>query len=397
MSKLLILLLFAVLAIVSVQAQEATPRAPANVRAVWIRPFMNAGPEIRGDAEKGRAYIRAELERLQKAGFNTIYVETIFDSYTLYPSKILPLRPLAVPYGVADTQGRGWDVLQAYLEAGKSLKISVHAWCEVFFAWHTGLGPIDKSPIFGPHPEWLALNRDGSALVESEAEGPRREVKKVFISPSHRAARAFLVKLYGELATNYPALAGIQLDYIRYPLHWDNAPFDYNPDALRQFKQATGLDARTLAADATPKEWHRWQDWKTQQVTDTVGELVKTMRGANPQLIISAAVFPGFAENLRVKMQDSQDWARRGWVDALLPMLYNRDYAKVEGWAREFRAGIPSTVRVYPALFIGHFYDPATKKVDARYLELPRKLGFDGVGLFAAQAVTDDLAAQLKF
>jgi hypothetical protein len=68
----------------------------------------------------------------------------------------------------------------------------------------------------------------------------------------------------------------------------------------------------------------------------------------------------------------------------------------VENWCKEFRAGIPKSVRVYPALYVGHFYDAHAKTLDMRYLELPAKLKMDGYGLFAAQLVTDDLAAKLS-
>ncbi len=112
-------------------------------------------------------------------------------------------------------------------------------------------------------------------------------------------------------------------------------------------------------------------------------------------MIISAAVFPGFEEDLRIKMQDTRAWAREGLVDALLPMLYSTNFERVDAWAREFRAGIDRRTRVYPALYIGHFYDAKTRRIDQRYLSLESRYGFDGVGLFAAQMLTDDLIKQL--
>ena len=360
-------------------------QAPANVRAVWARPLMLADAATRGSEEKGRAYIRAELERLKAARFDTLYVEAIYNSYTLYPSKMLPLRPVGLQGGVADARGAGWDVLQAYLDEGQRLGVKIHVWAHVFHLWNTALGPLEKSPVLGAHPDWVALDRSGSPQVVSEAEG---SINKIFGSPSSLGLRAFLVKLFRELAAKYPALSGVQLDYIRYPLHWPEAPFDYNPDALRQYKAATSLEPQQDA--------QRWQDWKTQQVTEAVRQISNALRQTNPKLIISAAVFPGFAENLRVKMQDSQEWAKRGYVDALLPMLYSRDFKRVETWAKEFRAGVPKNTRVYAALYVGHFYDATTKTIDARYLELPQKAGFDGVGLFAAQLLTDDLLGRLK-
>jgi uncharacterized lipoprotein YddW (UPF0748 family) len=381
------LCVFALILLSPLAIWAQTPRAPANVRAVWVRPLMGVKRGEREDAAKGKAHIRAELERLKRGGFNTIYVESIFHGFTMYPSKVLPQRPLDFESGAE------WNVLQTYLDEGQRLNLSIHAWVHVFFFWHTGQGAWQSSPVLAKHPDWLQLDKNGSPLVESEAEGAQREFKKVFVSPSHPEVRAFLRQALKELATNYPALGGAQLDYIRYPLHWPQTPFDYSPDTLRRFKEETKLDAAKLA----PQDAQKWQDWKTKQVTDAVRDFSETLRGVNPKLIISAAVFPGFAENLRVKMQDSQDWARRGYVDALLPMAYSRDFAKVENWCKEFRAGVPRNIRVYPALYVGHFYDANAKTLDTRYLELPAKLKMDGVGLFAAQLVTDDLMARLNW
>lgn len=372
-----------------------TNRAPADVRAVWVRPFIGADQATRSSEERARAFIRRELEEIKRSNFDTVYVESFFDGYTIYPSRHVPQRPLRFDYGIARDGAPTWDALQVYIEEGRKLNLSVQAWFEVFFVWNTGLGTIEQSPIFGKHPEWLALDQQGLPLVRAEAEGANRDINKVFLSPSHAGARRFLVKLVEEIATNYPTLDGIQLDYIRYPLHTPGAAFDYNPDALAQFTRATRLDARKLSPDKTPREWRRWQDWKTAQVTDAVGELTGAIRRTRPRYIISAAIFPGFDENLSVKMQDTREWARRGYIDALLPMLYSTNFDRVDAWADEFRAGIDRKTRIYPALYVNHFYNPKTHAVDERYLALPGKHSFDGVGFFAAQLITPELRARL--
>ena len=43
-------------------------KAPAGVRAVWVRPFINADEATRGSAMTGRGFIRAELERIKRVG-----------------------------------------------------------------------------------------------------------------------------------------------------------------------------------------------------------------------------------------------------------------------------------------------------------------------------------------
>jgi uncharacterized lipoprotein YddW (UPF0748 family) len=380
-------------------AEQGRRLAPAGVRAVWLRPLIGANVEVRRSPQNARVFIRAELAKIKRAGFDTVYVESYFDGYTIYPSAVATQRPLSMTYGVATRDDHGrvqtWDVLNTYLTEGRRIGLSMHGWFQVFYAWHTGLGDVSNSPIFGPHPEWLALDASGSPMVRAEPEGSRGEISKIFMSPSNRGARAYLIRLVGELAKHYPNLDGIQLDFIRYPSH-ELTPFDYSADALRQFTQATGLDARQISSDKTPREWARWQEWKAEQVTATVRALSRTIRSVRPQMIISAAVYPGFQEDLRLKMQDTRKWARLGLIDVLLPMLYGRDIERLDAWAREFRAGVDQRTRIYPALFIGDFYEPKSNRLDNRYLSLSERHGFDGIGLFAAQFVTDELATELS-
>lgn len=370
--------------------------AKAQVRAVWVRPFIGAKEETRKNAAQGREFIRAELEKIKRANLNTVYVEAFWNGYSMYPSQIVPQRPLAIPYGTAPENGKSWDVLQTYLDEGERLDLKIHAWLHVFHQWNTNLGGLEKSPIFAKHPDWAILDATGSPLVKSEAEGANRDIYKIFISPSNPAVRKYLRGVVSELAEKYPKLGGVQWDYIRYPLHTNEQSFDYNRLALAAFQKETGIDAKKLYAKRTPKEWQIWQDWKTRQVTIMVEELAGIVRKRRPNWEISAAVFPDIEQNLRVKMQDWKGWAEKGLVDALLPMLYSTDYVRVESWARDFRRDIPAKTKVYPALFIGHFYNPKEKKLNGDYLEIERKFKFDGFGLFAAQSLTDDLIEKLS-
>jgi uncharacterized lipoprotein YddW (UPF0748 family) len=371
------------------------PVIKAQVKGVWVRPLIGATLETRKDAAKGREFIRMELERVKRAKLNTVYLESFWDGYTIYPSHLSPQRPLSMDYGVADGTRNGWDVLQTYIEEGAKLGLKVHAWMHVFHQWNTNLGGVEKSPIFTRHPEWAMLDSKGSPLVISEAEGANHNIFKVFMSPSNTEVRKYLREVVGEITNKYPKLAGIQWDYIRYPLQTPESPFDYNPLTLSAFQKETGLDAKKLDAKQTPKEWKIWQDWKTGQVTQTVKELAEIVRKNQPGWEISAAVFPDIEQNLRVKQQDWKSWAQLGLVDALLPMLYNRDINRVETWAKDFRRHVSPKTKIYPALFIGHFYEGAERKLDRRYLDVETKFKFNGFALFAAQSLTDDLIEKL--
>jgi uncharacterized lipoprotein YddW (UPF0748 family) len=366
----------------------------AENRAVWIRPFINATTETRKNPVEGRKYIKSELERMKKAGFDTVFLETFFTGYTIYPSKIVPQRPLSMPSGVARKDEAGqtetYDVLQFYIDEAEKLGIKIHSWMHIFHQWNTGAGDISKSPIFSKHPEWMVLDNKGSNLVVSEAEGPKRDNFKVFMSPSHAGVRKLLVAVMRELVANYPQLGGVQLDYIRYPLHYPETPFDYSADALAQFTKDTGLDAKLLKTDA---EKRTWQDWKTSKVTEVVKLLSDEVKKKQPNWEISVAVFPGFENTLRVKMQDSRDWANKGYINAFYPMCYSPNFDTVERWAKEFRTDIKPPMKVMLTLYVSHFYKD--NKLDERFLNLEKKYNYSGLAIFASQLVTDDLAYKL--
>ena len=85
----------------------ATFALQAQSRAVWVRPFVSANVETRRNPVEARKYIRAEVERLKRAGFDTIFLETLWDGYTIYPSTVVPQRPLSIAYGVAHKDQAG--------------------------------------------------------------------------------------------------------------------------------------------------------------------------------------------------------------------------------------------------------------------------------------------------
>lgn len=370
----------------------AASASAQQTRAVWVRPFIDAGETIRRDERKSREYIRAELAKIKRAGLEKVFVETFWDGYTIYPSKVVRQRPLSIPHGTADGRAANFDVLRIYLDEAEKLNLKIYSWMHIFHQWNTNLGDVSQSPLFAKNPEWMVLDASGSPLVRSEAEGARREIYKVFMSPSHAGVRKLLTEVMREQAAKYPKLGGVQLDYIRYPLHQPEAPFDYSADALRQFSRDTRLDARNLKSEA---EKLAWQDWKTQKVTEVVELLSGEIKRRRPAWEVSVAVFPDFANTLRVKMQDSRDWARKGYINAFYPMLYSPNFERVEAWAKEFRAEIKPPMKIYLTLYVSHFYDAKTEKLDRRFLDLEKKYGYDGAAFFAAQLLTDDLIEKL--
>ena len=96
------------------------------MRALWLRP-----------KETSKAQVEAAVQKIADAGINTIFLETVFNGYTIFP----------VDYDATyqNPDYRGFDVLKAYIDACHSRGIQLHCWVESFFIgmeWEDAGGPV---------------------------------------------------------------------------------------------------------------------------------------------------------------------------------------------------------------------------------------------------------------
>ena len=188
------------------------------------------------------------------------------------------------------------------------------------------------------HPEWYAVNRKGV----STAEKPPYVHYYRFLCPSREEVVDHLVKDYVRAASR-EGLAGVHLDYIRYPdvilprALWQKydlvqdrelPAFDYcYCTACRQgFAKEHGVDPLELPDPPASAAWRRWR-WD--RVTRIVDAVVEAVRPLGKQ--VTAAVFPTPAIARRLVRQDWTRWD----LDAVLPMTYHSFYEKPVGWIEE--------------------------------------------------------------
>ena len=139
--------------------------------------------------------------------------------------------------------------------------------------------------------------------------------------------KCFVLALIEEMLTRY-APAGIHLDYIRYPKS-DLQPSSFAiADTSRQlFMEQTGIDPLLFVNRRSAPEWRAWETWQEEQITSFVADVHGLVRRLAPQAVISAAVVGEIGEARSVTRQNWVEWAEKGYVDMLLPMLYNPDAA----------------------------------------------------------------------
>lgn len=345
----------------------------AEGRATWVRP-----------EETTPAAIEASLDRIDAAGFNMIFLETIYQGYTIFLSDaaaaagIAPQRPSMV----------GFDPLQVWIDGARERGIEVHPWIHTFFVGSDQTGGV--GPILSVHPEWAAIQRKD---VGREGLHPSvAEPGYYFLDAAIPEARAYVQSLLTELMTEYD-IDGVHLDYIRYPvsLPWDTAGYSYSDASRAAFADAHGVDPYTLTPDSP--EWQTWIDWRIANVTSFVGEVRELQERIAPEVALSAAVFADPVDGLDKKFQNWGDWVDRGYVDVLTGMSFGTSGTSVARDTEAMRERVGEFEYLYTAT-----YGPFRGSTPATVLEQVRAVnaaGSDGTGLFAYNQLSDEQAAAL--
>jgi len=141
-----------------------------------------------------------------------------------------------------------------------------------------------------------------------------------------------------------------------------------------------------------------WIQYRSDQVTEVVKMVRETMRKRKPKLLLGAATTPK-AIHVNTVFQEWKTWLKRGYMDVAYPMDYYasvKELRAVLAWQAE---GIPKS-QIVPLLSIykreGGKVVPVTPERINDQLDLVRKLGFAGAGLFSNQRLSPKLEAALS-
>jgi len=287
-------------------------RLGAEIRAVWL----DRGTIVKARSEAGLAQV---FDRLAAAGINTVYFETINAGYPIYPSRVAPAQNPLI---------QGWNPLEAAVKLAHQRGMELHAWIWVFAVGNDrhnqllGQPSSFLSPVIQAHPDWININNYGELRNTRD--------RKVYLDPANREARAYLMRLINEI-TAYN-VDGLQLDYIRYPFQDPSGSYTYGygKAGREQFQQLTGVDPVNI----TPKNhqlWNQWLQFKTEQVTSFVAEVSHFLKQQKPNVILSVAVFSNPEQERVMKIQQQWEvWAKKGYVDLIVPMTYAMDTNRLQ-------------------------------------------------------------------
>ncbi|VGO23366.1 glycoside hydrolase family 10 protein [Pontiella sulfatireligans] len=308
------LILVAAAAIVLVAVlRYIQPSQRSQIRALWVTRFDYDSAED----------VRQIIKNTADAGFTDVFFQIRGNGTVFFRSRIEPwayeLSEGGLPKLGTDP---GWDPLQQSIEAARPVGLRVHAYMNVLPGWK---GVEDPPPAVGQlwteHPDWFMVDSLGQKMLPTSGWYS-------FLNPVLPEVRAHLRGIVSELC-RYD-LAGIHLDYIRYPHDYRLVAKQRHPNATDEEIQRHSEFSYDPASQAALFDQYGWDVSKEQirqfrcdSVTRIVRDISYVMQKEKPSdCLLSASVMGNPVEGKHTAYQDSGDWARRGLVDWVVQMNY---------------------------------------------------------------------------
>ena len=358
-----------------------------SARAVWHRPI-----------EATYAEIKTNVEMYKKIGINLIFVETLYNGYSSFRSEVEEFpyhKNLAATY--TDENGNVYnDYLSAFLACCKENGIEVHAWVENFYV---GIDPSVK--VLTMHPDWVMYNEDGTTVQRNEG-GPY-----YFIDPANKEVQDTLIAYYNDLLAKNPDIAGLNLDYIRYPVSNEVEDTGFTMAAMKGFYELLGkeftanqLSDRTkmynkfkqlfdknyllggqAEADANYKQW---VSYRMSVITEYVRRIKNEVKDANG-VMLSTSVFASLTESTNSKKQDWRTWFLNGWIDLATPMAYYTDATDVNARVKDMILMAGNNCLYYTGIASSYSGLPAWQNKE--HIEASYNAGANGYVIFCSTQI----------
>ncbi|MFK3960769.1 glycoside hydrolase family 10 protein [Pseudalkalibacillus hwajinpoensis] len=330
------------------------PSEVGEQRAVWYRP-----------EEQNLNDVITTLDRMERAGFNSLYLETTFWGYTIFPSKTMEEYglPKQHPNFSGNDYGKyGSDILKAFIEEGYKRGITVQSWTDGFMIGHISLGLPSQ---FEKYPEWSAVQRnDGEGEVGTDSSS-----NYYWLDIANQDVQKFMLRIYEEQQKNYN-ITGLNIDYMRYPHHSFEESYSFSDANRSKFEEEYGTDP--LELKATDDLWEDWENWLREKENQFVDQLHNQSKSIDASFMLTATPEPG-AEAVLIS-----DWVKD--IDGVIPQAYGHDFNSIQSTVLASKELTPDSMMYYTGIY--SFYHHLGEKAAVNDV-LAAAHGTSGVNMFA--------------
>jgi hypothetical protein len=295
-----------VLIFISCQAGSNDVSTPLTAYA-GIKIYL-AQPECQAYYQKNYQKL---LEDIVGLGFNTILTPAFEGNISFYKSEIFPAEDSTLQ-------------LEKFFKLAHSYDLITGALCPVFHDPSTAAQRPDLVPI--------------DQFGQNHSDGWQR-----FVCPSDSAYREYKITAIMEIADRLsPDI--ISLDFIRYPVPWENLPaklgstllrnFCFCERCLTRFSSANEIripsrlvSTRQKAEYILTHQPEQWTQWKTEIISGFVREVKQRLVKRHPNIQLAVQTLPWDEDTFenaieRIAGQDIVLMSR--WSDMLSPMVYHK-------------------------------------------------------------------------
>jgi uncharacterized lipoprotein YddW (UPF0748 family) len=332
------------------------PSSNREVRAVWLTTiggldWPHSYSQSERSAKKQQQELCTILDEYEKAGINTVLIQTRIRATTIYPSAYEPWDGCLS--GFPGTSP-GYDALKFAIDECHKRGMELHAWVVTM--------PVGKWSSYGCRQ---LRKKHGNLLRRIGPDG--------YLNPEKEATGDYLADICEEIVRNYD-VDGIHLDYIRYPENWP--------------KKIDRLSGRN-------------------HITSIVRKIHDRVKALKPWVKMSCSPVGKYSDLTRYwshgwnaydkVCQDAQGWLRDGLMDELFPMMYFRDdqfYPFAIDWKENDYGRIVATGL---GIYFLHPNEGNWSLQDiTREMEVSRSLGL-GHCFFRGKFLTDNIQGIMDF
>ena len=339
-----------------------------TAQGVWHRPNITG-------TETNLAGIRTVLDVFQETGINLVFLETFYHGMTVFKSSYIEYYKGFEAFDYSPYP----DYLSAFVAEAEKRGIEVHAWVEDFY-----IG-VNENHFTRHLPEWLMLTKDGGIRQTEGAEYGGY----LFLDPANPAVRQYLLQFYDEILTKFPQIAGLNLDYIRYPISSQGDDTGFTDAAMNGFAAKEGI---SFPENATREEktamisanYGQWVNYRAEQITTFVGQVYEMVKTEHKGVLLSTAVFPEQGKSFGDKKQDFNTWLSRGYLDIITPMAYYDDIGTLKN---ALEAMLPGLSACYCYAGISPTYHNLPNSTVLKQMATTLEAGADGFVHFGSQSI----------
>jgi uncharacterized lipoprotein YddW (UPF0748 family) len=329
----------------------------SEIRAAWL-PFEGLFDK---DKVKGSAEVRACVDRLAHANFNSLFVWVTSEyAAALHSDRYRAGHPLS-----------DWDAVGVAIREAAKRGLQTHVWYSFTYYKST------QSPEFDPKeegdPAWISIAKEIHADRSADC------------CPLHPAAREWELKLIQQIVARYPTLAGVHIEEPGYGFP-DRCICDVCRDTFTRLygapieREIDGARAAELKCLGTTEFMRVLDEWRRQP-------------GRKLQLSTTGGANWRYERTLG---RDWAKWAKLGWLDFYAAQVYTSDPADFSHQAMDVIKDLKGSCPVL--IGIGAKWSGGANNTASivRQIELARQAGANGVAIYHGGVLSDECLAALK-